>query len=31
MDYSPLLAIATGLFEFAAAVFTFLCPGSGLG
>jgi len=27
MDYSPVLAIATGLFEFAAAVFTFLSPG----
>jgi len=27
MDYSPLLAIATGLFEFAAAVLTFLSPG----
>jgi len=27
MDYSPVLAIATGLFEFAAAVFTFLSSG----
>lgn len=27
MSYSPLLAIITGFFEFAAAIFTFLSPG----
>jgi len=27
MSYSPLLAILSGFFEFAAAIFTFLSPG----